>query len=154
MVPQRRGGSISNFTKIETLSVSYKNQLLFEVSPYTLLLHQSYFSKTTILSPSVWSSRDFTQTDIWKKSLLICFEIFWVSPILTGRVLIGKRYFIWSIYAVYSFLSYVRKKNRSLVCISSKQRILWRWTHNFSVDKLTRNYPMVKRTAKHVFWQV
>ena len=31
------------------------------------------------------------------------------------------------------------KKIRILVCISSKQRIFWCWTHNLFVDKFTKN---------------
>ena len=67
--------------------VSYKNQLLFEVSPCTLLFSKSSFRKTTILPPSVWPSSKFAWTVIWKKSLLICFESYWVSLIPTGKVL-------------------------------------------------------------------
>ena len=42
----------------------YKNQLLFEVLPCTLLFSQSSFRKTTILFPSAWPSREFTWTVI------------------------------------------------------------------------------------------
>ena len=84
---QRRGGTILNFTKGETFLVSYKNELLFEVSPCTLLFSQSSFRKTTILPPSVWPNGEFTWTIILKKSLLICFESYWISSIPTGKVL-------------------------------------------------------------------
>ena len=42
-------------------------------------------------------------------------------------------------------------ENRSLFCISSKQRISWRWTNNFSVNKLTKKKAKKIWTAKHVF---
>ena len=55
-------------------------------------------------------------------------------------------------YAVYSFLSYARKKNRILVCISSKQGISWCGTHNFYVDKLTKKLPIVKMNCWTCFF--
>ena len=35
-------------------------------------------------------------------------------------------------------------KSRSLVCISTKQRISWHWTDNFYVNKLTKKQPNCK----------
>ena len=46
------------------------------------------------------------------------------------------------------------KINRSLICISSKQRIFWSWIHNFSVCQLIhkKTYPpLVRWTAEYVF---
>ena len=143
---QRRGGIISNFTKGETFLISYKNQLLIEVTLCTLLFSQSPFRKTTIIHPSVWASREFTWTVIWKKSLLICFESYWVSPIPTGRVLMVTLplcVYMINIYCLLPFI-FCKEKNRSLDCISSKQRISWRWTYNFYVNKLTKKLPAGK----------
>ena len=50
--------------------VSFKNQLLFEVSPRTLLLPQSSFRKTTFLPSLIWSRREYTWTVIFKEKLL------------------------------------------------------------------------------------
>ena len=63
------------------------------------------------------------------------------------KALPGKRQFSRSsIYAVYSFGSYARRKNISLVFISSKQRIFWRWIDSFSVwQQIHKNiYPLVR----------
>ena len=45
------------------------------------------------------------------------------------------------------------EKNRSVVCISSKQRILWCWSDNFSFCQQIRKkiYALVRWTAKYVF---
>ena len=79
--------NISNFTKGETFLVSYKNNLLFEVSPCTLLVSQFLLQKNDHPPTFSLSNWEFTWRVIWKKSLLICFESYWVSPIPTGWVL-------------------------------------------------------------------
>ena len=66
----------------------------------------------------------------------------------------GKREFSWSIYTVYSFVSYARRKNRSLVYIASKLRIFWCWIHSsFVCQQIHKKiYPLVRWTAKYVFF--
>ena len=48
-----------------------------------------------------------------------------------------------------------KEKNRSLVCISSKQRIFWCWIHSFSVCQQIlkkTTHCLVRWTAKYVFF--
>ena len=106
---------------------------------------------------SVWSSREFTWTVIWKKSFLVCFESYWVSLIPTGKVhntllMVNTTYphvseILYMINICCLLFILCKERNRSLVCISSKQRILWRWTHNFYVDKFTK-----KKKKKNTRW--
>ena len=97
-----------------------------------------FHSKKAFLLPSVWPGRRYIWEIIWKKSLLICSESYQGVPYFhTDRVdrnmstllvvytnPISKRWFRGQIiYVIYSFLSYVGKKNRNLACISGKQVI-------------------------------
>ena len=47
-------------------------------------------------------------------------------------------------YVLFTHFYLMKGKNRQLVCISSKQRIFWHWTHNFSVNKLSKTLHSVK----------
>ena len=72
-----------------------------------------------------------------------------------NKVLFRKRQFSWSIYAVCSFVSYERRKNRSLVCISSKYRTFWCWIHSFFICQQIHKkkiYPLVRSITKYVFF--
>ena len=49
------------------------------------------------------------------------------------------------------FIISCKEKKGNPVFIFSKQRIFWHWTHNFSANKLTKKYLLVKWTAKCFF---
>ena len=56
-----------------------------------------------------------------------------------------------NIYCLLIFIILCKKKKGNPVFIFSKQRIFWHWTHNFSANRLTKKYLLVKWTAKCFF---
>ena len=117
-------------------------------------------------TPSVWPRRDCTWTSFERRTYWFVLKVIWYplfqqaeswwlhynALLMVNSTLICKR--LYDKYMLFAHFILCKKKVRNLVCISSKVRIFWSWTHTFSVDKLTKNHPMVKWTPKYVFSQL
>ena len=162
LINSNEGAELLRISQKERLLLdSYNNQSLFGVSLCTPPLLSSLFKKQSSSYPFSLAKKRLHMDIIWKKNLLIWYPLFqqaeswWLhynALLMVNSTLICKR--LYDKYMLFAHFILCKKKVRNLVCISSKVRIFWRWTHTFSVDKLTKNHPVVKWTPKYVFSQV
>ena len=133
----KKDGIISNFTKGEAFSDSYKNQLLLRVSPCTSTLLPFLLEKNLSRPFSLAKKRIHMDTrfkkkliDLLRKLLGIVYPhrqgangyittLFkWLT--LPSYVILYDKYMLFT-----HFYLMLGKKNRNLVCISSKRITLW-----------------------------
>ena len=139
--------------------------MLFEASTCSLLFSQFLLQKNDHPPTFNLLNWEFTWTAIWKKSLLICFESYWVSLIRTGRVLmvtlqhftivnITLIVYVINICGLLFFILCKEKIKVWFVSLVSSREFYCVEPTTFYVEKLTKNYPLVRWTAKHVFSQM
>ena len=137
--------------------VSYRNQLFFEVSPCTLLLPNPSSEKRPPSPFSLTKKRIHMDSHLKEELTVLFWKLLgipyphrqsanhYITTLCQWLILTScVRDSLYDKYTLFTHFHLMQWKNRGLVCISSKQRISWRWTHNSSVDQSTKKLSIVQ----------